>query len=169
MRKGITLFTFVLLVGGVLFATLQPASSQAPGGRTLTFFDPNKTDFEKELNVGSDRFSPGDSALTKDSIYDPETCEKNGTFLGRFTFVKNQGQDDGFFLLDAGLILEDGKLTLYWPGRFTEFENPEAQGIGGAITGGTGAYDGAGGSLVVEEDVEMCDRKGALVTVELTN
>ena len=169
MRKTITVITFVLLVGGLLFTTLQPASSQAPGGRTITLFDPNKTDFDKEINEGGDRFGAGDWSVTKDSIYDPESCEKNGTFLGRFTFVKGTGQEDGFFLVDAGVILDDGKLTFYWPGRFSEFANPDAATSGGAITGGTGAYEGAGGSIVVEEDVEMCDRRGALVTISLTN
>ena len=167
MRRGIALLTFVLMVGSVLFVTLQPAASQAPGGTTLTLFDPNKTDFEKEINEGRQGFSAGDWTVIKDSVYDPETCEKNGTFLGRFTFVKAQGEQDGYFLLDAGVILEDGKLTVYWPGRFSEFETPEDPAIGGAITGGTGAYEGQGGTMTVEEDVEMCEKRGALVTVHL--
>ncbi|MDP9067597.1 MAG: hypothetical protein M3N53_04485 [Actinomycetota bacterium] len=168
MRKLAAVLTFVLLVGGVLLGSLQPASSQASGGRTLTFFDPNRTDFEKNIDEGREGFSPGDWGVIKDRFFDPDTCEKAGTFLGRFTFVKAAGQNDGFFLLDGGALLSDGKLTFYWPGRFTEFASPDAAGAGGAVTGGTGPYAGAGGTVTVREDQQMCDKNGALVTIELT-
>ena len=166
MRKTAALLAFAVLVGGFLIGNLQPAVSQA-GGQTLTFFDPNATDFEKSINEGRKGFSAGDWTVIKDRFFNPETCEKAGEFVGRFTFVKAAGRNDGYFLLDAGLLMPDGKLTFYWPGRFTEFGNPTGPASGGAITGGTGSFSGAGGSLVVEEDVQMCEKKGALVTIEL--
>ncbi len=169
MRKPAAVFTFVLLVGGLLLGSLQPASSQAPGGRTFTFFDPNATDFEKQINEGSRRFSAGDWAVIKDRFFDTETCEKAGVFVGRFTFIKRAWQNDGFFLLDGGAILPDGKITFYWPGRFTDFGQADAAPTqGAAVTGGTGAYEGAGGTLTVQEDQQMCDKNGALITIDLT-
>ena len=169
MRKPAAVFTFVLLVGGLLLGSLQPASSQAPPqGRTLTFFDPNPTDFEKNINEGPRRFSPGDWTVIKDRFYDTETCEKAGVLVARFVFVKGTGNNNGFFIFDGGLLLPDGKLTAYWPGKFSDFgEADDPPTEGGAITGGTGAYEGAGGTLTVQEGLEMCDKSGALVTVEL--
>ena len=168
MRKTAAASAFVLLVGGLLLGSLQPAVSQAPGGRTFTFFDPRVTDFEKNIDEGRKGFSAGDWGVQKDRFFDPETCEKAGDLLGRFTFVKAAGRNDGFFIFNAGLMLPDGKMTMDWYGRFTEFETPSAAG-GGAITGGTGAYEGAGGEILVQEDQQLCDKRGALVTVELTN
>ena len=164
MRKTAAVSAFVLLVGGLLLGSLQPAVSQAPGGQTLTFFDPRVTDFEKEIDEGRSGFSAGDWSVMKDRFFNPETCEKAGDLVARFTFVKSAGRNDGYFLMDAGMITPDGNLTFYWPGRFSEFEN---QTNGGAITGGTGAYTGASGTVRVQEDQQLCDKRGALVTVEL--
>ena len=170
MRKTAVVATFVLLVGGLILGSLQPAVSQAPGGRTLTFFDPNATDFEKNINVGRRGFSAGDWSVIKDSLFDPETCEKSGTFLGRFTFIKAVGGNDGFFMLEGGALLSDGRVTFSWPGRFTDFGQADAPPTqGAAVTGGTGAYEGAGGSVLVQEDQQMCEKRGAIISVDLTN
>ena len=167
MRKTAAALAFAVLVGGFLIGGLQPAVSQAPGNTTLTYFDPRATDFEKQIDEGRKGFSAGDWAIIKDRVFDPETCNKAGEFLGRFTFVKAAGRNDGYFLVDAGILTPDGKLTFYWPGRFTEFEDASAQGAGGAVTGGTGIYTGAGGTITVEEDVQMCEKTGAVITIEL--
>ena len=165
MKRVLSVLVTVCLVGGVLLVNLETASSQAPGN-TITFFDPNATDFEKDINEGRKGFSAGDWSVIKDTMFDPETCDKAGTFLARFTFIKSAGRDNGFFTFDGGVILPDGKLTMYWPGKFSEFEDPGAAG-GGAITGGTGAYSGVGGDFTVEEDVQMCEKNGALITIDL--
>jgi hypothetical protein len=167
MRKTVLVLTLTTAISAVLAAgTLVPAISQPPAQRvTMTWFDPNKTDFEKELNFGSKEFGPGDMGLVKDSMFDPETCEKAGTLLLRFQFVKPIGRNDGFFLDEGGLVLPDGKLAFALFGRFTEFESET--GAAAAVTGGTGAYKDATGELLISEDHEMCDKKGALVTADL--
>lgn len=150
----------------VMTGTLMPAISQPPAQRTtLTWFDPGKTDFEKELNLGGKGFKAGDMVVIKDSMFDTETCEKAGTLVARFQVVKLAGRNDAFFVFDGGLLLPDGKLTIYLPAKFSEFAN-EA-GAAGAITGGTGAYKDATGELRVDEDHEMCDKRGALITADL--
>lgn len=168
MRKTAAVSTFVLLVGGLLLGSLQPAVSQAPVNQTLTFFDARATDFEKVINEGGEGFGPGDWTVIKDSFFDTETCERAGIMIGRFTFIKESGRNDGFFSLEGGAHLSDGRVTFTWPGRFTDFgqaDTPPTQG--GAITGGTGAYEGAGGTIMVQEDQQMCDKRGALVTITL--
>ena len=170
MKRVASVVVALGLIGGLLLANLETASSQAPPqGRTITWFDPNATDFEKNINEGRRGFSSGDWSVIKDSFFDPETCEKVGTFLGRFVFIKGIGNNNGFFMMDGGAITSAGKLTFQWPGRFTDFgQEGSPPTTGGAITGGTGDYAGAGGTLTVQEDQQLCEKKGALITVELT-
>lgn len=155
----------VLAVSGVLAAgAVMPAISQPPQERvTITWFDPNKTDFEKNLNLGGKGFGAGDMALIKDSLFDPETCEKAGTALLRFQVIKRAGREDAFFLTDGGVLLPDGKLSISFPGRFSEF----VTGASGAVTGGTEAYKDVRGDFSVTEDQRMCDRNGAVITADL--
>ncbi len=129
----------------------------------MSWFDPNRTDFEKELNLGGKGFGAGDMALIKDSMFDPETCEKAATALLRFQVVKRAGRNDAFFLTEGGLLLPDGKLSLSFPGRFSEF----VTGASGAITGGTDAYKDVTGDFSVTEDQKMCDKRGAVITADL--
>src|SRR3712207_4473833 len=146
--------------------TLVPAVSQPPADRvTMTWFDPRKTDFEKELNFGKQSFGSGDMGLVKDTIFDPETCEKAGTVLVRFQFFKQTAERDGFFYDDGGLILPDGKLAFSLFGKFSEFESEG--GAFAAVTGGTGAYRDVRGEFSLVEGQEMCDRKGSLITADL--
>ena len=164
MKKSLVVLALAASVV-VVTSGVMPAVSQPPEQRTtLTWFDPNKTDFEKSLNLGGKGFA-GDMAVVKDTMFDPETCEKAGTLLIRFQAVKAIGDRDGFFLTDGGLLLPDGKLTLAIPGKFSEFE--AEGGAAGAVTGGTGAYRDVTGEFHVVEDQAMCDRKGAVITADL--
>ncbi len=158
----------VAVVGGFVLGSFGTASSQAPQERvTLTWFDPNATDWEKEIDETKQGFNPGDWVLIRDKFLDPETCEIAGRFLLRFTVMKFLGRQDANFLLDGGAILPDGKLTIYWPGRFGEFGGAGGEGAGGAITGGTGAYRDASGQITTQEDVELCGKNGSTLTVSL--
>ena len=167
MKKALLVFSMSLALSAVMAAgTLVPAISQPPQDRvTITFFDPRATDFEKELNFGKRSFGPGDMGLVKDTMFDPETCEKAGTVLLRFQFIKGIGQRDAFYYDDGGVLLPDGKLAFTLFGKFSEFEAEE--GAAGAVTGGTGAYRDARGQINVVEDQEMCDKKGAVITADL--
>lgn len=164
MKKALIVLTLAVSVVAVV-GTAIPAISQPPEQRTtLTWFDPNKTDFEKGMNLGGKGFA-GDMAVIKDSLFDPETCEKSATLLLRFQAVKEIGDRDGFFLTDGGLLLPDGKVTISIPGRFSEFE--AEGGAAGAVTGGTGAYRDVTGEFHVAEDQQMCDRRGAVITADV--
>lgn len=163
MKKTLAVSTLAALVLG---AGAMPAISQPPEERTtISWFDPNKTDFEKSLNLGGKGFKPGDMQLIKDTMFDPETCEKAATLLLRFQVVKLAGNNDAFFVDDGALLLPDGKLTIYFPGKFSEFESEN--GAAGAVTGGTDAYKDATGEFRLTEDQQMCDRKGSLITADL--
>lgn len=77
--------------------------------------------------------------------------------------IKRAGREDAFFLTDGGLLLPDGKLSISFPGRFSEF----VTGASGAVTGGTEAYKDVRGDFSVTEDQRMCDRNGAVITADL--
>ena len=59
----------------------------------------------------------------------------------------------------------DGKVVVSTGGRFDEFE--EDNGASFAVTGGTGPYEDATGQMTIVENQELCDRKGANITLDL--
>jgi hypothetical protein len=156
----------VIAIAALVTSMLTPATSQPPPQRTtLTFFDPRATDFEKEINEGARGFGAGDWAVIKDSLFDPATCEKVATAIARFTFIKSIGRRNGYFMFEGGVLLADGKITIHFPAKFSEFESPG--GATGAVTGGTGAYKDARGDITVTAGGRMCDTRGDLIVVDL--
>lgn len=157
---GLTLMV-ILLVGVAL-----PAGSQQPPARnTITLFDPNKTDWDKLINEGRKEFSPGDQILFIENQLDPETCERHGKIIGHLLISRIIGEENAWFVGDFTLRLPDGKITAYGGARFAEFEVID-KGIF-AVTGGTDTYRDASGEVMIQENVTRCDRKGALITVDV--
>jgi hypothetical protein len=156
---------------GALLVTLigvwvVSAGSQAPPTRTtLTFFDPRKTNFEKEIDEGRQGFSPGDWGLFIENLKDPDTCDPAGKIIGRFTVSKFIGEENAFFLLDFGFRLPDGTITGYHAGKFFDFESATRNHL--AVTGGTQTYKDATGEFSLESGLEMCGTRGDLITVDL--
>lgn len=155
----------VAVVVGVLGA-VGPVSSQSPAQRTtLTLFDPNKTNWEKDIDLGRKGDSPGDMNIFVDPMFDPETCEKAGMVLGQFQVSKFVGKRDAWFHIDLTWRLPDGSLQTQHGGRFTDFEDPLRQRF--ALIGGSGAYRDATGEVTLVEDVERCGKRGALFTLDI--
>lgn len=167
MKKVLLVLTLSAALSAVMAAgTLVPAISQPPEERTtITWFDPRATDFEKDLDFGKKNFSAGDMAVIKDTMFDPETCEKAGTLLLRFQVVKFAGREDAFFIDDGGVLLPDGKMSFHLIGKFSEFASEG--GAAGAVIGGTGPYRDVTGEIRVTEDHRMCDARGSLITADL--
>jgi hypothetical protein len=154
------------LVALMIVVVALPAGSQQPQQRgTITLFDPNKTNYEKVIDEGRKGFSAGDTILFVDAQFDPETCERVGTLVGRLVISKRLKQDNAWFVGDFTLKLADGKVVAEAAARFAEFAQTE-DGVF-AVTGGTGAYRDASGEVLLQEDVAMCDRKGSLTTVDI--
>ena len=149
----------------VLVGTAMPVVSQQPAERqTLTFFDPNKTNFERFINEGKRGISPGDTILFVDAQFDTETCEKAGQLIGNLQIIKNVGTENAIFDGGFTLILGDGKIVAGGASKFSDFAG-DAPVF--AVTGGTGAYRDVSGEISITEDVEMCEKKGALTTIDL--
>lgn len=161
VRVATALSVLFLLVLGA-----RPAVSQPPNQRTtITVFDPNATPYEKEVNEGSKKFGAGDWGVSLENLLDPESCEKVGQAILKFTFVKPVGKNDGFHITDGTAVLPDGKIAVYSGGKFSEFGAEDGADL--PVIGGTGAYQDATGTMTVLEDQELCDRKGATLTFSL--
>ncbi|MFP5298000.1 MAG: hypothetical protein ACLGHL_03305 [Actinomycetota bacterium] len=148
------------LVGGLAL----PASTQAPAERvTLTFFDANGDDFDKNIDVKpTGEFSPGDSAVIWSKLLDPETCERVGSFNLNFQFVKPIGKEDGWIRVHGAGVLDDGDVYFDLTGKFSDLQ----AGLDGGVTGGSGAYKDVTGEILVNE-TRMCEKRGALITLDM--
>lgn len=167
MKRFRSLAAVSLVVTALAVVTLAvPAGSQPPQQRNaITLFDPNKTNYERFVNVGKKAVGPGDTFMFVDNQLDPETCEFAGKLIGRLVIAQVFGQDDARFLGDFTVALADGKIVAGGAARFRDFEQTENALF--AVTGGTDAYRDVSGDVTIQEDVEMCDRRGALTTIDL--
>jgi hypothetical protein len=158
--------TSAIIAVAVIVGAAVPVSSQQPPERTtLTFFDPRNTNFEKFINQGPKSFGPGDAVLFIEKLKDPESCERAGKIIGRFTVSKTLGRENAFFLADFGFRLADGTITGYHAGKFSDFESETRNHL--AVTGGTQAYRDATGEFTIGARQELCGSKGDLITVDL--
>ncbi len=153
--------TASLIVGMAL-----PASTQIPPERvTLTFFDANGDDKEKNLDVKPYKeFNAGDGSVIWTKALDPETCEPVGSFDISFQVIRLVGKNNAWVRFGGAAVLPDGDINFDAVGTFTDFE----AGFDGAVTGGSGAYKDATGQITVGETPEkMCDKKGVLITLDM--
>ena len=156
----------LMLIALIVVVIALPAGSQQPQERrTITLFDPSKTSYEKVIDQGRNGMSAGDTILFVDAQFDPETCERSGTLVGRLDISKVLNQDDAWFIGDFTLELADGKVVAEAAAKFTEFAQTE-EGVF-AVTGGTGAYRDVSGEVLFQEDVAMCDQDGSLTTIDI--
>ena len=155
------------LVAIMVVAIAMPAVSQQPPSRTtLTFFDPNKTNFERIIDERRKGFSTGDTILVVDAQFDPDTCERRATLIGRLLISKPLGEENSWFLGEFTLKLPDGKVVAQAAAKFTEFNQADTGVF--AVTGGTDAYKDVSGEVRFQgEEVRMCDRRGTVFTVDI--
>jgi hypothetical protein len=136
------------VTGMVLLASLLPASShQATAtGRAkvrLVVCEKNNSGITKSIDVGKPGFSAGDYALNWTPAY--HAGKRVGTDVGRQTIVRQIGKNDAQFIVDATMILNGGKISAYGPARYSRF----ATGVSFPVTGGTGIYRRADGTVRV--------------------
>jgi hypothetical protein len=168
MRKRLAYVggTAAALAAVLIIAFLLPAASQPQGGSVILHLcskDGKGRGYNKDIDVGKTGFSPGDYSLFTDKLYDRDTGEGYGHDIGRFTFVKATGPRDGQVLLDVTAVTPHGKLTLYGPGKFSQFQT----GFRMAVTGGTGRYRNSSGGIVVKNG-NCLGHRGTVITANVT-
>lgn len=131
MRRKLMLMVATLLVvgGGTLIASSASAAS------TITVVEHTTTD--KVTDVGKRGDSPGDLLTFHNKVYDDTDSNVVGTDQGYCVRVSpNQGAWECVYTT----FLHDGQITVETP--FYDTRDSV-----GAITGGTGAYAGASGTI----------------------
>ena len=142
-----------------------PVQSQQPAERqTITFFDPNRTEYERFVNEGRRGLSPGDVILFVDKQLDPETCDRLGSLTGRLQIIKTISDRDARFSGEFTVTLAGGKIVAGGAARFSEFAGTDPVF---AVTGGTETYRDASGEVSFQEDVRLCDTRGTMTTIDL--
>lgn len=140
MRRTLALVVAGLLVAGGAWITSIVASSSATAATTLTVIEHAVND--RVTDVGKAGFGRGDLLTFRNPVYDQTNTTQVGTDQGYCIRITKypKGQDEGSWQCTWTTFLESGSIVVESPYYDT--------GLGvGAITGGTGAYVGASGSL----------------------
>jgi hypothetical protein len=140
MRKKLALLTAAALVASVVVAGFVMSTS-ATAATTLTVIE--HAEKQHFTDVGKTGLSPGDSFTFHNPIYDSTDTTQVGTNQGScLRITKLLSHNRGSWECVWTTFLESGASSI-------TVESPYYDtGLGtGAITGGTGTYVGAGGSL----------------------
>lgn len=143
-------------VGAMLAFSLVPASSQQPPAPTqfeLIDFAQQEKEIFLDLNK-KNRFGPGDMSVLSAPLFDAaDTSNRVGKFAVNLVFPPPRRCE--CFTFSGAVKLADGKLSSSGLGEFRAFET----GFEIPITGGTGIYNRASGSITLTE--EKIDGKNA--------
>ncbi len=144
MRMGHALIVFMVVAAAVLMAV--PALSQQPADTVITL---KVAPTARVVDLLAKGYSAGDIVLSRGVGADPETGETIGHLTTRCqrTKVVPDGTRAWLFC-DGELRTPSGKVTFAGTRRQGE-DHPTGTF---SITGGTGDYNGAGGSVSTEDD-----------------
>jgi hypothetical protein len=130
--------------------------ARAPSGRTLTFLDDTNHGTQafvdsapkspaRNPRAGRFRLSTGDTLDVRSPILDNEGGKRIGTAYSQFTVVKGNSFANAVFRGHGTFRLHDGQIVADGVFRIANATNTVA------VLGGTGAYEGARGSLTFTE------------------
>ena len=148
MRRTPTLIGAALVAAATAAAiAVTSGNAQAPGERTVTFVERSNdagtvvADVPPFMKSKHDAPGKGDTVLFPSTVLDSTGATKLGTFVGRCTLLKATKHFVGSISICDGIYnLGTGTITA---AAFLTFNNKP---ITFAVTGGTGAYEGARGS-----------------------
>jgi hypothetical protein len=138
----------------VAIAFAATGSAQTTGGRTLTLFENvarersalvDNAPKSPSANPESSRFrlSPGDELVNRTPVFDRRGGTRLGTSYAHAVVVAGRRFDSASLQANVVLALRDGTIVL--AGLVGSTQRPLA------VIGGTGAYEGAGGSATEKE------------------
>jgi hypothetical protein len=168
MRRAVTVTIAAVATASLSVALAGGGSATASGEQTLTVF----SDVSKETdtlidnapksptqNPGSSRFrlSPGDELIVKTPLFDQEGGTRVGTLFAEGTIVSGDRFSNAVIHVDGVVKLGEDQLTTNGVIRDQELNTL-------AITGGTGTYEGAHGSV---QEMDLNGGQGAQDTIHL--
>ena len=133
----------VVLAVGVMITTLLPASSAT----TIRVYEKSGKGFEKQIDVDGQRSLTGDYIVGTHPLFRAGTGKRVGRDTVQLLFIRAIGKQDARFRAAATFKIDGGTLEAAGASKFSKVDT----GAKFAITGGTGAYNGASGTLVVRE------------------
>jgi hypothetical protein len=147
MRKiGLFATLATILGAGVLGASLIPASSQQ--ATTIRVYERHRGGVEKFINTNGKRKIAGDYIVGEHPLYRTGTRKPRvGRSISNLTLIRPLGKNNARFRAAATFQLRAGKIEAAGTGTFSHLR----KGSEFTITGGTGAYAGATGTLNVRE------------------
>jgi hypothetical protein len=168
MRRAITVAIAATAAAGLSVALSTGGGASASGTQTLTFFEDASRGKEKLIdnaptsptpNPGSKRFrlSIGDELVVRTPLFDRQGGARRGTLFAKGTIVKGHRFSNAVIQVDEVIRLGNGQLTLAGIIRDQVLN-------AAAVTGGTGAHEGARGSAT-ERDVN--GGQGAELSIHL--
>jgi hypothetical protein len=145
-RKAVALVVASALVGsGVVIGAMVPASSQQ--GRTIRLYEREGTGFDKFINVDGPGVA-GDTIIETHPLYRLGTRKKVGRDVAHITLIRAIGnQGNALFRVALTARLGGGKIEASGFGTLARL----SRGFRCAVTGGTGLYAGATGTLTFRE------------------
>jgi hypothetical protein len=147
MRKLGMLATMAGLVGaGLLGVSLIPAASQQ--ATTIKVYERQESGFEKFVNTDGRRSVAGDYIVESHPIYRSKTKTKVGRDVAHITLIRAIGKRNAIFRAAATFQFAKGKIEVAGYSTASRL----AEGALFTVTGGTGAYAGATGTLTVREN-----------------
>jgi hypothetical protein len=188
MRRMLTMGAIVALLLGVIgpAASAGDQRHDETGVQTMTLFS-QETSFtfvtatgevfadgaEPEPGTPEPFAGPGDRFLLVDTLFsDPERTLEVGRNLVQCTFVTATGETEEEFTADGlchGVVTLDSQGDLAWQGQFRIPESFTEEGpiITVAITGGTAAFERAGGSAAIFDESPEGDESLARYEIRL--
>jgi hypothetical protein len=158
--------TTTLAVGGVTFASAYAGGSSNDSGSQDVRWQAVTVQSNDNIDLGASGFSLGDEQVFSDDLYAEGERTASGTDGGVCTVVRidrSAKTPSGTAQCVVTLSLPDGQITVQGLVTFSGDQLPAAFDL--AITGGTGAYSDASGTVTVEE---ISDTKANL-TLHLTD
>ena len=148
------------LVASVLAVVVPSGNAQAPGPKTITLFEPEEDaggsfriidnapkSPSKNPESRKYRFSVGDQAIFSNPVYDRQGGTSQGNVYVKATVVKGKTFANVRLLAEAVIAFNDNS-QLVLDGLFSFADEGDVRV---AVTGGTGTYEGASGTLTITE------------------
>jgi len=143
MKKLLGLSVVGVLAGAV--ALVAPASSQT-GGRTQIHVYELEKGHSKVIDEGKKGLTPGDLIVENLPVFDAANNERIGNTATVITVIRGP-KDNPFVWIDCEVGMKDGSLTFAGGERLGDIM--EGNGATFSVTGGTGAYRDATGTVKV--------------------
>lgn len=151
---------------GLALAWLLPMTPASAGDSTIQVFEPQGP-WSKLIDLGKQEATAGDFWVELHPAIDPQDGTKLGTVYNRLMVVKpvkDGGElSDLQVLYDSTVRLADGDVTFIGAFLLSEI----VDGVTLPVTGGTGAYELARGTVELAP-ADLNGRPGGTITFDLT-